>query len=101
MRPDLSMVMGDLGLASKLPSAPGGKPRVGNSSTGGVSVSGRNPLETQGISYWAIQKYSNGIGETSVGDTFQVGERTNVSYNEKDKGMFRIFSPHVHNWNGE
>ena len=30
-----------------------------------------------------------------------MNERPNVGYNRKDRGIFRLFSPHVHNWNGE
>jgi hypothetical protein len=80
MRPDLSMVMGDLGLTSRLPAAPGGKQSTGNTSTGGV-VSSKDPLAKQGISYWRI-------GLDTIG-------------NDNSKDIFRIFSPHVHNWNGE
>ena len=46
MGPDLSMVMGDMGLTTRLPATPGVKPSSGNSSTGGVTVAGVNPLAT-------------------------------------------------------
>jgi hypothetical protein len=72
--------MGDLGLQTKLPAAPASGPSTGNASTGGV-VSSKDPLAKQGISYWRI-------GLDTIG-------------NDNSKDIFRIFSPHVHNWNGE
>ena len=64
---------------------------------------------TAGIGSAEIKVDSSNDGAFEVGEggtkgpqgNFMMNERPNVGYNRKDRGIFRLFSPHVHNWNGE
>lgn len=83
-----------------LPSQIQGSSRPPAISGGSAALSSGDRLDfsTQGVGFWRIQNYSHGIGSIDVGD-FKVGEAATIDSTGKD--VFRIFSPHVHNWQGE